>query len=253
MPSRLSQRGLIITPLSLSLLNYCSPHPPCPADCPAWDHVIQLFVCCADPDTGQLPPSCDPCQRTVWVGEAGPGPATAGAAVPLQQGRGAGSSSRRYGRLGPGGAVAEEPLLCGREMARWITPFRQVMPITCGCISRHMQGQLALPLSAASYPSHLRARIPRRFLPGPAWGLGFKGCAVKAVGPPTSPCIPALPPVQAPCGAVADRCHPHAPPPHLPHLYLDHAIHGLGGPLGALPPTAPLPSARCPGKRGWCS
>lgn len=33
-------------------------------DCPAWDHVIQMFVCCDDPPGGR---PCDPCAITPWL------------------------------------------------------------------------------------------------------------------------------------------------------------------------------------------
>jgi len=35
------------------------------ADCPIWDHVVQLFVCCEDPEgrTSQ----CDKCDVTPWM------------------------------------------------------------------------------------------------------------------------------------------------------------------------------------------
>lgn len=35
------------------------------ADCPIWDHVVQLFVCCEDPDGGTS--HCDKCDVTPWM------------------------------------------------------------------------------------------------------------------------------------------------------------------------------------------
>ncbi len=35
------------------------------ADCPVWDHVVQLFVCCEDADGGT--DHCDKCDVTPWM------------------------------------------------------------------------------------------------------------------------------------------------------------------------------------------
>lgn len=35
------------------------------ADCPIWDHVVQLFVCCEDVD-GRTD-NCDKCDATPWM------------------------------------------------------------------------------------------------------------------------------------------------------------------------------------------
>ncbi|PRW21088.1 Peptide-N(4)-(N-acetyl-beta-D-glucosaminyl)a sparagine amidase F [Chlorella sorokiniana] len=114
------------------------------ADCPTYDHVIQLFVCCGTAD-GMLPP-CEPCQPTVWAGSSG----SAGGSGSSSSG-GDSSSSGGSGMslpLLPGAAAArhngstralaaawqEQPALvqgqsngqkCGRELGRWITPFRR--------------------------------------------------------------------------------------------------------------------------------
>ena len=41
------------------------------ADCPIWDHVVQLFVCCEDPD-GRTS-HCDKCDVTPWMSMAAEG------------------------------------------------------------------------------------------------------------------------------------------------------------------------------------
>ena len=38
------------------------------ADCPIWDHVVQLFVCCEDPKGGTS--HCDECDVTPWMSMA---------------------------------------------------------------------------------------------------------------------------------------------------------------------------------------
>lgn len=58
------------------------------ADCPVWDHMVQLFVCCDDPRLSQR--ACDPCPTTLWT--------------PNERG---------------------SKVICGRELGRWATPFRR--------------------------------------------------------------------------------------------------------------------------------
>jgi hypothetical protein len=81
------------------------------ADCPVWDHVVQLFACCQPPGA-VAPPACKPCQTTPWL-----------------------AGGRNGGRDGPpadthrrdrgGGLTATgSDELCGPELGRWITPFR---------------------------------------------------------------------------------------------------------------------------------
>ena len=43
------------------------------ADCPIWDHVVQLFVCCEDPE-GRTS-HCDRCDVTPWLSMAADGEA----------------------------------------------------------------------------------------------------------------------------------------------------------------------------------
>ena len=43
------------------------------ADCPIWDHVVQLFVCCPG---GPLP--CDTCTSTLWLAQHHAGGRTPG-------------------------------------------------------------------------------------------------------------------------------------------------------------------------------
>lgn len=97
------------------------------SSCPAWDHAVQLFVCCDDPE-GRLPP-CDPCQPTVWRPGGGGGPGS-GAVGQQQEGSGlplppGGGGARSLAAAG-GAAGSEEAglVLCGRELGRWMTPFR---------------------------------------------------------------------------------------------------------------------------------
>lgn len=119
-----------------------------PAGCPAWDHVVQLFAC----PEGEL---CQPCQPTVWLPRGAGSPAglwgrrtnvpvgerdgrggAAGAALPglLPAAAGGGPRSLAAASVGAGNTPqdgdgrggAAPPLLCGREIGRWITPFRQV-------------------------------------------------------------------------------------------------------------------------------
>jgi hypothetical protein len=104
------------------------------ADCPAWDHVVQLFVCCDDP-YGALPP-CAACQATVWEppwGQASQArPALHGAAQrspspasnEARPGPRASAGPRGAGALEGPAAGASRGRLCGRELGRWVTPFR---------------------------------------------------------------------------------------------------------------------------------
>lgn len=81
------------------------------ADCPLWDHVVQLFVCCPNPDG--TPQHCDTCQRTAWrrrallAHETPHWDLAAGRGLPQQF-----------------VAQAVAPA-CGRELGRWITPFKR--------------------------------------------------------------------------------------------------------------------------------
>eukprot|EP00887_Chlorella_sp_A99_P003150 scaffold9.g3150.t1 len=88
-------------------------------DCPIWDHVVQLFVCC---EGQELP--CDACQPTVWAPGQPRSSARGGQTERLQP------TPRPGGAAATGGAVStssDEPptLRCGRELGRWITPFRR--------------------------------------------------------------------------------------------------------------------------------
>ncbi|CAL5224693.1 g7419 [Coccomyxa viridis] len=75
------------------------------ADCPIWDHVVQLFVCCEDPD-GRTS-HCDKCDVTPWMSMAAEDPA----------------GQLWLAQNGNRTLTSEEP--CGRELGRWITPFRR--------------------------------------------------------------------------------------------------------------------------------
>ncbi len=41
------------------------------ADCPIWDHVVQLFVCCEDAEGSTR--HCDQCDATPWMAMAATG------------------------------------------------------------------------------------------------------------------------------------------------------------------------------------
>ena len=41
------------------------------ADCPIWDHVVQLFVCCEDAEGSSK--HCDECDVTPWMAMAAGG------------------------------------------------------------------------------------------------------------------------------------------------------------------------------------
>jgi hypothetical protein len=81
---------------------------PCPADCPQWDHVLQLHACCGA--------RCRPCRPVVWLqrGSGSSGGGGGGGANSSAQASDPGLSSMSSGS---GGA-------CGAELGRWITPFR---------------------------------------------------------------------------------------------------------------------------------
>ena len=64
------------------------------ADCPVWDHVVQLFACCRPPGA-VAPPPCKPCQTTPWLAGAHDGGPPADA---LGRTRGGQHESRRFRR-----------------------------------------------------------------------------------------------------------------------------------------------------------
>ena len=97
-------------------------------DCPIWDHTVQLFVCCKDA-SGRAPP-CEACGPTVW---SKPVPAsslhqsaysTADWHLPWPHKEHSPSwlsSSSQHPNSSSSSAVLPQ---CGRELGRWITPFR---------------------------------------------------------------------------------------------------------------------------------
>ncbi|DBA77212.1 TPA: hypothetical protein ACH3X1_009783 [Trebouxia sp. C0004] len=89
-------------------------------DCPIWDHTVQLFVCCDDP-TGQAPP-CIPCDPTVWSSASSSSSPSAfgGSFWDLQAPPGEVPESRSSSR-----PLSTSSAQCGRELGRWITPFRR--------------------------------------------------------------------------------------------------------------------------------
>ncbi|KAI7838634.1 hypothetical protein COHA_007561 [Chlorella ohadii] len=113
--------------------------------CPEWDHVVQLFVCCEDP-SGAAPP-CDVCRKTPWslseaqaaaltpgslslgvmpssstaAGSSGSGGSSAGIST------GSASVAVRAIKDGSGSALPDAQLArqCGRELGRWVSPYRR--------------------------------------------------------------------------------------------------------------------------------
>ena len=87
------------------------------AGCPAWDHMVQLFVCC-EPTEERQRAACAACPTTLWR------PRGLGGAVEGSAGGGGGE-----GGEGGEGAVGrqggEQEAVCGVELGRWATPFRR--------------------------------------------------------------------------------------------------------------------------------
>ncbi|KAK9805085.1 hypothetical protein WJX73_003188 [Symbiochloris irregularis] len=81
------------------------------ADCPIWDHVVQLFVCCPG---GPVP--CDSCDDTIWLAQHHPEDAAERVWQQDYRQRSADASADSSNGLLPH---------CGRELGRWITPFRR--------------------------------------------------------------------------------------------------------------------------------
>lgn len=112
------------------------------ADCPIWDHTVQLFVCCDDP-TSESPP-CGPCGPTVWSEPYSPSAEPYSSSSAALNSPSSASSFRtaatdrqppqeRKTKLPaafPSAAYSSPSSLssssaqCGRELGRWITPFR---------------------------------------------------------------------------------------------------------------------------------
>ncbi|KAG2446292.1 hypothetical protein HXX76_000881 [Chlamydomonas incerta] len=75
------------------------------AGCPAWDHMVQLFVCCEPEERRQA--ACAACPTTLWGPRGG-------------QGNGGGRAAGAAGAEGLADAA-----VCGVELGRWATPFRR--------------------------------------------------------------------------------------------------------------------------------
>ena len=87
-------------------------------DCPVWDHTVQLFVCCDDPSGHAAP--CASCEPTIWTKPYSSSAASRGEPdrnAPLPQGV-LGQPVQTSSSLGLSSSQ------CGRELGRWITPFR---------------------------------------------------------------------------------------------------------------------------------
>ena len=99
-------------------------------DCPIWDHTVQLFVCCDDPSGHAAP--CESCDPTLWVD-----PYTSSASH--DGGNSAGSAKMLWQPSSSSAASLALPQ-CGRELGRWITPFRShpralhAMPSMLDCL-----------------------------------------------------------------------------------------------------------------------
>ena len=50
------------------MVTRCVPAGSLDSDCPIWDHVVQLFACCEDPDGSMA--HCDRCDATIWLAAA---------------------------------------------------------------------------------------------------------------------------------------------------------------------------------------
>ncbi|KAK9816886.1 hypothetical protein WJX72_006713 [[Myrmecia] bisecta] len=130
------------------------------ADCPIWDHVVQLFVCCEDP-TGVAPP-CDKCSATPWMAMQHEGEPEAEAW----------KASNLVQDALPGDA-------CGRELGRWMTPFRRrigrwltdVTPLMPLLSSRQCRFRLQTAPWALPWQPSLRLRFSQTLTP-PASGSG---------------------------------------------------------------------------------
>ncbi|KAL3136582.1 hypothetical protein ABBQ38_005828 [Trebouxia sp. C0009 RCD-2024] len=85
-------------------------------DCPIWDHTVQLFVC-GDDSSGHAPP-CEPCDPTVWSEPYSASSSHHGA-------NWTGSAREWLQRSSSSAADAAAVPQCGRELGRWITPFRR--------------------------------------------------------------------------------------------------------------------------------
>lgn len=98
-------------------------------DCPIWDHTVQLFVCCDDP-SGHKPP-CDQCDPTVW---SEPHSSSSSSSFPTSPSGDAAweaplpcknlSQARLPTVSSPPSSLSSPSPQCGRELGRWITPFR---------------------------------------------------------------------------------------------------------------------------------
>lgn len=93
-------------------------------DCPIWDHTVQLFVCCHDP-SGHAPP-CESCDPTVWSE-----PYSASSSQHGANWTGAPRAWPQPPSSSSAAAAAAARPRCGRELGRWITPFR------LGCHALH--------------------------------------------------------------------------------------------------------------------
>eukprot|EP00877_Chromochloris_zofingiensis_P003300 jgi/Chrzof1/12971/Cz07g14140.t1 len=90
-------------------------------DCPAWDHVIQMFVCCDDPPGGR---PCDPCAITPWLVAGSRSRPNMYPRHPDSEAQGD-IMSHTKDALHHTPSVYDGSTLCGRELARWVTPFRR--------------------------------------------------------------------------------------------------------------------------------
>ena len=99
-------------------------------DCPIWDHTVQLFVCCDDPSPHA--PPCEPCDPTLW--------SSSSSSVGTALGNTAWTTSHNQAGLlfGPSPRGRSSSSIsrssssrCGRELGRWLTPFRSAALLHC--------------------------------------------------------------------------------------------------------------------------
>ncbi|BDA49567.1 hypothetical protein COCOBI_14-1860 [Coccomyxa sp. Obi] len=123
------------------------------ADCPIWDHVVQLFVCCEDAE-GRTD-HCDKCDVTPWMAMSHNDPS----GVEWREER-LSLASQGFGSSGEA---------CGKELGRWITPFRRrigrwltdVTPLWPLLSSRHCRFQAQTAPWALPWKPSLNLRFSK--------------------------------------------------------------------------------------------
>ncbi|GIL60653.1 hypothetical protein Vafri_15188, partial [Volvox africanus] len=88
---------------------------PMDASCPAWDHMVQLFACCAP-----RPEHCRPCPTTLWKQPPLRLPQTVNKSTTSTNTTAAATVQEAAAMQTP-----PPPQRCGLELGRWATPFRR--------------------------------------------------------------------------------------------------------------------------------